>query len=265
MNKEQKNIFYLFVTLLGVAGIGQLLGLFHLSEHYHDFVDERTFFGIHRFLDTFSNIGFLWIGILFVKEMLLQDEKDSNLIWVTIGTILVCFGSGYYHLMPEDSRLLWDRLPISIVFAGVLSYSLHVNNLVKDSWKKSFDIGYLVFSMFSVLVWYIGSLQNQNWLAPYVFIQFGGMILLIYIAFTGKNKDFNQKIFYVLAWYVLAKLCERFDDSIFQTTQQIVSGHTLKHIFSAIALYQWFPKERKEKCITRKTMKLGFWQLVHKG
>lgn len=265
MNKEQKNIFYLFLVLLFISGVGQLLGLFHLSEHYHEFVDDRTFFGIHRFFDTFSNIGFLYVGVLFIKEIFLKDEKDFNLIIIAAGSILVFFGSSYYHLMPEDSRLLWDRLPISIVFSGILAYSLNINQLIKSKWIHKFNIGYLIFSISSVLIWYLGSLNNENWLAPYVFIQFGGMILLIYIALTGKNKEFNQKIFYVLAWYVLAKLCEHYDDSIYQITQQIISGHTLKHIFAALALYSWFPKENKQKCITRKTMKLGLWQLVHKG
>lgn len=265
MNKEQKNTFYLFVVLLFIAGVGQFFGWFHLSEHYHDFVDERKFLGIPRFFDTVSNFGFFLVGFLFIKEIFLKDEKDKNLIWIAIGTILVCFGSGYYHLMPEDSRLLWDRLPISIVFAGILSYSLHANELIKVSWKKSFDIGYLVFSIMSVLIWYIGSLENKSWLSAYVFVQFGGMIILIYVSLIGKNKEFNQKIFAVLIWYVVAKICEHFDSTIYQWTEQMISGHTLKHIFSAIALYQWFPKEKEEKCITRKTMRLGFWQLVHNG
>lgn len=265
MNKEQKNIYYLFIALLLISGIGQLFGLFHLSEHYHEFIDDRAFFGIHRFLDTFSNIGFLYVGILFVKEIFLRDEKDFNLIIISIGTILVFFGSSYYHLMPENSRLLWDRLPISIVFSGVLAYSLNSNQLIKSTWINKFNIGYLIFSIASVLTWYVGSLGNENWLAPYVFVQFGGMIILIYIAFTGTNKEFNKKIMYVLAWYIIAKLCEHFDQGIYTLTQNLLSGHTLKHIFSAIALYYWFPKESKQKCITRKTMKLGFWQLVHKG
>lgn len=261
MNKEQKNIYYLFLGLLFVSGLGQVLELFHLPEHYHHFVDERSFFGTHRFFDTVSNIGFLLVGILFTKEMLLKGEKDSNLILVTIGTILIFFGSSYYHLLPENSRLLWDRLPISIVFAGVLSYSLQVNNLIKESWKKNFNIGYLIFSIMSVAIWYIGSLTQQNWLAPYVFIQFGGMILLSYIAIKGQNKEFNKSIMKVLLLYVIAKLFEHYDVQFFELTNGNISGHTIKHMVAALALYAWFPKEQNVKCITRKTFNIGFWQL----
>lgn len=264
MKKEQKNFMYLFIGLFAIALLGQVFDIFHLSGHYHEFVDERNFLGINRFWDTISNIAFLWVGLLFVKEIFLTDKKDFNLILVAIGTILVCFGSGYYHLLPDDGRLLWDRLPISIVFAGILSYSIHSNNLIAENWKSIFNKSYLIFSIFSVVIWYVGSLYNTSILGSYVFIQFGGMLLLIYMAMTGKNKDFNKKIIAVLAWYILAKLAEHFDIQIYHLTQEVFSGHTFKHILSAIALYQWFPKELKSKVMTRKTMKLGFWQLVYK-
>lgn len=30
-----------------------------------------------------------------------------------VGVVAVAFGSGYYHLKPDDDRLVWDRLPVS--------------------------------------------------------------------------------------------------------------------------------------------------------
>jgi hypothetical protein len=30
-----------------------------------------------------------------------------------IGVAAVAFGSSYYHLKPNDARLVWDRLPVS--------------------------------------------------------------------------------------------------------------------------------------------------------
>lgn len=263
MTIEQKKFIYVFMSLLTIAMIGQYFNMFHLSEHYHEFVDQRNFFGMSRFFDTLSNIGFLIVGLIFIKEILLKDEKDINLKLVAIGSILVCFGSGYYHLLPENTRLLWDRLPIAIVFAGILSYSVQINGLIKATWKKQFNIGYLILSIISVLVWYVGQLEGCNWLGLYVFIQFGGIITLMYIAITGKNKEFNKKILLVLIWYIGAKLCEHFDTIIYQYTNEIISGHTIKHILAAIALYQWFPKEKKDKCITRETMRLGFWQIKY--
>lgn len=30
------------------------------------------------------------------------------------GTTSVAFGSSYYHLKPDDNRVIWDKLPVSI-------------------------------------------------------------------------------------------------------------------------------------------------------
>lgn len=29
------------------------------------------------------------------------------------GNVAAAFGSAYYHLKPDDDRLIWDRLPVS--------------------------------------------------------------------------------------------------------------------------------------------------------
>jgi hypothetical protein len=33
-----------------------------------------------------------------------------------VGLLLTAFGSSYYHLVPSNARLVWDRLPMTIVF-----------------------------------------------------------------------------------------------------------------------------------------------------
>jgi hypothetical protein len=42
---------------------------------------------------------------------------------------------------------------------------------------------------------------------------------------------------YALLWYGLAKILEYFDLGIFEMTGEVISGHTLKHIAAAIAVY----------------------------
>lgn len=88
-------------------------------------------------------------------------------------------------------------------------------------------------------------------------VQFGGMLGLLYVALFGKNRELTGKIMGVLFWYVCAKLCEHYDQVIFEVTKELISGHTIKHMLSAVALYAWFPKELKEKVVTRKSLKLN--------
>ena len=36
------------------------------------------------------------------------------------GLLLTGLGSGYYHLAPDNQRLIWDRLPMTIAMAGFI-------------------------------------------------------------------------------------------------------------------------------------------------
>lgn len=34
-----------------------------------------------------------------------------------VGVAAVAVGSSYYHLKPDDARLVWDRLPVSLLYS----------------------------------------------------------------------------------------------------------------------------------------------------
>ena len=51
-----------------------------------------------------------------------------------------------------------------------------------------------------------------------------------------KKRKYKKYIPCILVWYVLAKIAEHFDHQIFETTG-FWSGHTIKHLLGAIALY----------------------------
>ena len=38
-----------------------------------------------------------------------------------VGVGLTTLGSSYYHLAPDNARLVWDRLPMSVGFMGLLT------------------------------------------------------------------------------------------------------------------------------------------------
>src|SRR3990167_8664692 len=82
------------------------------SESYHDFADKRKIFGIPNFFDVMSNIIFFIVGIQF------------PLGFISIGMILTCFGSIYYHWNPNSYTLVFDRIPMTIVMAGIICKQL---------------------------------------------------------------------------------------------------------------------------------------------
>ena len=94
---------------------------------YHAFSDSREIFGIPNFFNVISNFFFLVVGIaglyktLFIQKICLIN--DIKIVYVVLFsfTVLIAFGSAYYHLLPDNWTLLWDRLPMSVVFVALFT------------------------------------------------------------------------------------------------------------------------------------------------
>ncbi|WVZ02323.1 hypothetical protein V8G54_023129 [Vigna mungo] len=98
------------------------------SQEYHNFADHRKFFGIPNALNVISNFPFLVIGL--VGLVLLYHGNYFRLslqgeIWgwtcFYVGVAAVAVGSSYYHLKPDDARLVWDRLPMTVAFTSIIA------------------------------------------------------------------------------------------------------------------------------------------------
>lgn len=93
-------------------------------QSYHHFADRHAWLGIPNFGDVASNLPFAIIGawgLLFLASgrsvgRFLQDCERIPYFFVFAGLLLTAFGSAYYHLAPDNNRLVWDRLPMTIVF-----------------------------------------------------------------------------------------------------------------------------------------------------
>lgn len=55
----------------------------------------------------------LFIIIIFKIKMKRLPGEVWGWTCFFVGVAAVAFGSGYYHLKPDDDRLVWDRLPVS--------------------------------------------------------------------------------------------------------------------------------------------------------
>jgi hypothetical protein len=75
-------------------------------------------------------------------------------------------------------------------------------------------------------------------LTPWAVVQFGGMALAVGLALTRPRPGaLGVPLGGVIVFYVLAKLFELGDATIFDATGHIVSGHTLKHLAAALAAW----------------------------
>lgn len=64
------------------------------------------------------------MAFLFGKSnhgQFLDPRERWPYVLVFVGLVLTAFGSAYYHLAPDNARLVWDRLPMTIVFMPLVA------------------------------------------------------------------------------------------------------------------------------------------------
>jgi len=201
---------------------------------YHDFADRREVLGIPRFFDVASNLAFLfagWLGLLVVarrREAFASPAERWPYVVFFAGLALTAAGSAYYHLAPDNARLVWDRLPITMTLAGLLLSQ--VGDRVSVRAANALLAPAIVVG--AGTVWYWHATDN---LVPYAIAQGYAAIatLAIAIAFPSRYSR-GAALYWAFAWFVVAKVCETFDDAIYRILH-VVSGHTLKHLAAATA------------------------------
>ncbi|XP_058209996.1 uncharacterized protein LOC131322621 [Rhododendron vialii] len=205
------------------------------SKAYHDFADKREFFGIPNTLNVVSNFPFLVIGLLglilcFHRNyfwLRLQGEVWGWSIFF-IGVAAVAIGSSYYHLKPNDARLVWDRLPMTIAFTSIMA--IFIIERINEQKGTVSIIPLLLAGVISILYWWF-----FNDLRPYALIQFVPCIAIPLMAILLPPM-YTHSAYWLWAagFYLLAKVEEAADKHIYTWTHHIVSGHTLKHLCAAM-------------------------------
>ena len=189
---------------------------------YHVFADGRAIWGINNFWNVISNIPFALVGLLGLRK--LRDAADRVLF---TGVLATCFGSAYYHLAPSDSRLVWDRLPMTLVFMALLAC---VAAAMRNSPANCLLWALISCGVFSVAWW-----KLMNDLRLYVLVQFGPLLVLIPALWFVRHARYLAA---ALTFYALAKAAEFWDRAIFAVVP--ISGHALKHVLAAVATFLIF-------------------------
>ncbi len=203
---------------------------------YHLFADRRSLFGIPNFLDVVSNLPFALVGaagLYFVSRG--TSDASNSTAWRVffIGVFLTAFGSGYYHLAPDNDTLVWDRLPMTIAFMGFVA--IIIGEYLSERLAKTLLLPLLVAGAASVFYWAHTEALGRGDLRAYALVQFLPMLLipLVIVLYRGRS-DLGPYVGWMVFFYIAAKLLEFFDTAIF-AAGDIVSGHSLKHVFAAMA------------------------------
>ncbi|MCB0357289.1 MAG: ceramidase domain-containing protein [Bdellovibrionales bacterium] len=199
----------------------------------NEFVDQRTFFFIPNFLDVISNLPFMYVGLKAIAYLSKHPQQEAKYSWWVLffGVLLVTFGSSFYHWHPTDHTLLWDRIPMTFGFMGLLTAFL--SEFVDSRFDKWLLLPLLIIGVVSVLLWYF-----LNDIRLYVWVQFFPLALVpIILLLFSSPYTHKYYLLYALGFYVLAKLTEYWDKRIYTLTFDLVSGHTLKHLLAAVSAY----------------------------
>src|SRR6476660_6424683 len=113
------------VICLAAATVAAFIPPIAQPQAYHQFADQRTFWGIARSMDVLSNIAFLvpgLLGLFYVLKAGLTLDAGTRWALATLffGLVLTSVGSAYYHLDPDNQRLVFDRLPMIVAMSGAL-------------------------------------------------------------------------------------------------------------------------------------------------
>jgi len=231
--------------IISVAAVAILIIWFHgpISQDvdYNDFVDQRMYFGLPNTWNVASNIAFILVGgtgIIFLTRLLIGYGFDVILVEYLlffIGVTLTGVGSAYYHYNPTDESLVWDRLPMAIAFMSF--FCSVISERINRKAGAAMLLPLLVFGILSVLYWTWGEKAGHGDLRMYVVVQFVPMILVIAILLLYESpKTYWTAVVSLLVMYFVAKVCESFDGEIY-AVGNILSGHTLKHLFAALGTF----------------------------
>jgi hypothetical protein len=225
----------LATLVMAACGIAATLKPTPQPAWYHNFADTRSLLGVPNALNVLSNLSFIVVGLAGLYATLRNGTQSLEQRWACAtlfaGLFLTGLGSGYYHLAPDNGRLLWDRLPMTIAMAGIVSLLL-VNRLHAASWwilpaLTALGVG-------SALQWACSEARGHGdlrWYALYeALVIITGVALLLLFPARGEG---THALVIALVANIAAKVFELLDKPIY-SLGHLVSGHTLKHLSAGL-------------------------------
>ncbi|MFM9879371.1 MAG: hypothetical protein ACKVOO_03045, partial [Burkholderiaceae bacterium] len=230
----EKTLLLVCAALLALAAFGPPL---EQLPHFHDFADQRPWWGMPNAGDVLSNLLFALGGLLGLMGLrrwragLVSQAEQSLAALSFTGLLLTALCSGYYHWQPDDAGLVVDRLGMCVAFAGLLG--LAAAGRISGRAGLVLAASLLLLAPMTVWVW----AESGN-LLPWAVLQFGGMGLLLWLAARPALAGaLPVRWAWVVVIYALAKCLELGDAAVFEATGEWVSGHTLKHIVASLAAW----------------------------
>ena len=205
---------------------------------YHLFADTRPGGPIPRAGDVLTNLAILAAGVagvaLWRRVHVAADERAAYALLVA-GMLLTALGSAYYHWAPSDARLVWDRLPMTLVLASLLT--LVLADRVDPAFARVAWWPLALAGMASVLWWAWSARFGADDLLFYIVVRFGTGIAIVWLLLLRRGRHSHAGwLAAAIALDIVMTVAEGLDRPIFAATGGLVSGHNLKHLLAGALL-----------------------------
>jgi hypothetical protein len=234
----------LAATAAAVAGVCFLPPI-PQDPAYHRFSDTRAVGLVPNGWPVLSNLPFVLVGLWGLRRVLtapvgatalfLESRERWAYALFFAGVALTGVGSAYYHWAPDNARLVWDRLPMTIGFMALLAAIV--------SERVSVTAGLVLLPLLllagagTVAYWYVGERAGAGDLRPYALVQFAPAVLILMMLWLFPARyTHGGYLVGVMVIYGAGKIFEVLDGEIF-SMGHVLSGHTLKHLTAALATW----------------------------
>lgn len=199
------------------------------------FADDRHWHGVANAMDVLSNLPFALLGLWGLWRLRHLDGPHDRVpgntldcTWLFfVGLLATALGSSFYHLEPDTLRLAADRAGMAVAFAGLIGLAVCERVSPRAGWVTAWAT--LAGGLLAAAV----HAETGNVL-PWAAVQFGGMGLVLWLAALRPVPGaLGLRLGWVIGCYALAKVMEMGDHAIYEGSQHMVSGHTLKHLVAA--------------------------------
>ncbi|QDQ27863.1 hypothetical protein FNU76_16760 [Chitinimonas arctica] len=228
---------FVLVPVLAMLGHGPITQL----DNYHQFADQRAWLGIPHAGDVLSNLVFAVIGLFGLGQLGRQPGRAGKSAYALffVALLLTSLGSTWYHLAPDNSRLVWDRLPIVLACTGLLAAvwletAVAAKRAAAGGWHWLMPALALA-AVASVAWWRFTDLRGLGDLRPYLLLQLLPLAMIPLLQWQHHTPGTTRMAFAAaIGCYALAKVCELADHAILAQLAWL-SGHTFKHLLAGLA------------------------------
>jgi hypothetical protein len=221
------------VVLFGIGAVLEEILPLAQDSAYDQFADTRCTVGLPNAANVLSNLPILLVGLYGLAWALPSGRSSHRLsrgvTVFAVGLTLAAVGSAGYHLHPTNATLVWDRLPLAVAVGGALLVFGTAATSRRPTWSQCLLVA---SASAGTVAWW--ALTGSLW--PYVLLQLGGFLALVCLLLARDLRSADGWWSVVFA-YTASRLFEYFDRAVFVLTGQLVSGHTLKHLASAVAAF----------------------------